>query len=74
MLYNIVIFGKRYRNKTKEQIYKLLDKYADDINTRLDCGIYGVSFDVLHMTASVRRIAYFDVNEKVAISINSVKY
>lgn len=73
MRYNVMIFGKRYRNKTKEFIIDLATKYSQEINNNLECGIYGVSFDLVNMNDSLQRLAYFDNLGKVVISINRVK-
>ena len=73
MRYNVMIFGKRYRNKTKEFIIDLATKYSQEINNNLSCGIYGISFDLVNMNDSLLRLAYFDKNGKVVFSINRVK-
>lgn len=73
MLYNVRIFGKRYKNKNKEFIIELLTRYEKELNESLNCGVYGISFDIVTLNSSVLRLAYFDIHEKVVFSLNKAK-
>lgn len=73
MLYNVRIFGKRYRNKTKEDILVLFDKYVSAIEKEYAGYISGVKYEINGLKDSTIRLAFFNHNGKVIFSINKVK-
>lgn len=71
MLYNVRIFGKRYKSKTKEEIYILLDRFEKEINNTEFHTIRKIKFCISDLSDNCYRCRFFD-NGKTIISLNKV--
>lgn len=73
MLYNVRIFGKRYKQKTKTQAIKLLfdNKHIIEQVSRMPYS--DIVYELVCMSDTTTRYAFFDIFGKVIFSVNKVK-
>jgi hypothetical protein len=73
MLYNVKIYEKRYKRKTKEQIIQVLTDNKLMIDQFAIESYNDIMRDIVCMNDTVSRYAFFDVYGKVIFSINKTK-
>ena len=73
MLYNVRIFGRRYKNKTKADAIALLSIYADQIEKASRVPFQKILIDITLIHGDCTRLAFYGHDDKVIISLNKVK-
>lgn len=75
MLYNVRIFGKRYKNKTVSQIIEIAEKNADNLNLQLFNGLKCVKRDLqrINNDPDIISFKWYNFGGYVCFSINKVK-
>lgn len=73
ILYNVRVCGKRYKRKTKSQAIKLLFDNKHNIEQFSRQSYTDIVYELVSMSDTVTRFAFFDIFGKVIFSVNKVK-
>lgn len=73
MRYNVRIFGKRYKNKTIDEIYNLMDGFSYEFLTGCRVSLQYIKNELKHLKPTVTRSAYYGHNNKIVFSINKTR-